>query len=338
MTCGRASRLVAAVAIALLAVSAMAEAQRGQRIRIGTVAPQGSPWDEALRYMAQEWGQISDGAVRVQIFAGGTLGDEGEMLRKVRQGQLQGVAVTSIGLSRIDEGVACLQVPLMLDSYEELDYVRDHLESRLEQRIEDKGFKVLSWSDAGWVRVFSKQEARTPDDLKQMKLFTSAGDPETESLYKQFGFQVVPLSLGDLTTSLQTGMIEAVPNPPLFAQLAEVHKLAPHMLDVKWTPLIGGTVMSARVWDRLPAGQRDQMMQAARESGLRLRDEIRRMGNDAIAEMAKRGLSVVEPTAGVLQAWHREVEEAYPSLRGSYCPADLFDEVLRIRDEYRASQ
>lgn len=338
MTFIRGVRWIAVAAILILSVSASPEAQRGQRIRIGTVAPQGSPWDEALRYMAQEWSRISNDAIRVQIFPGGSLGDEGEMLRKVRQGQLQGVAVSSIGLSRIDDSVACLQVPLMLESYEELDYVRDKLEARLEKRIESKGFKVLSWSDAGWVRVFSKEEAQTPDDLKRMKLFTSAGDPETESLYKRFGFQVVPLSLGDLTTSLQTGMIDAVPNPPLFAQLAEVHKLAPHMLDVKWTPLIGGTLLSARVWNQLPAGEQAQMLQAARESGLRLRDEIRRMGDDAIGEMARRGLSVTEPTPATLKAWQTEVEDAYPSLRGSYCPADIFDEVLRLRDEYRASQ
>ena len=338
MKLARTMRFVAAVSIAVLSISAVSQAQRGQRIRIGTVVPQGSLWDESLRYLAQDWSRISGGAVKVQIFAGGSLGDEGEMLRKVRQGQLQGVAVSSIGLSRIDDGVACLQVPLMLDSYAELDYVRDQLEARLEKRIEAKGFKVLNWTDAGWVRVFSKEVAHTPADLKQMKLFTSAGDPETESLYKEFGFQVVPLSLVDLTTSLQTGMIEAVPNPPLFAQLQELHKLAPHMLDVKWTPLIGGTLMSARTWSRLPTEHQEAMQQSAREAGLRLRGEIRQMGDDAIAEMSKRGLSVTEPTAATLRTWQTEVEGAYPALRGSYCPAELFDEVLRLRDEFRASQ
>ena len=99
-----------------------------------------------------------------------------------------------------------------------------------------KGFKVLNWGDGGWVRVFSKEPVSTPDDLKRMKLFTSIGDPKTESLYKQFGFQVVPLSMVDLVTSLQTGMIDAIPNVPLFAQLQELHKLTPHMLNVKLTP------------------------------------------------------------------------------------------------------
>jgi len=312
-------------------------AQRGGRIRIGSIAPTGSLWDDALNFLAQDWREVSDGSVRVTVYPDGNMGDETEMVRKVRQGQLQGVLLSSVGMSRIDSGVACLQVPMLLDSYAELDYVRDQMAETLEARIEAKGFKVLNWGDAGWVRVFSKDQASTPDDLKEMKLFTSAGDPETETLYKQFGFQVVPLSLVDLVTSLQTGMIDAVPLPPLFAQLQELHKLTPHMLNVPLTPLVGGTVISMRAWRGLPEQHRDAMLRSARQAGDQLRTQIRQFGEDTIVEMSKRGLKVTEPDAGTLAAWQREASSTYKSLRGDYCPADVFDEVVRLRDEYRAS-
>ena len=176
--------------------------------------PQGSLWDETLRYMAQEWSKISGGSVRVQVYAGGALGDEVEMVRKVRQGQLQGVLLSSIGLSRIDNSVACLQVPMLLDSYAELDYVREPSRPDVgESASKREASRCSTGRDGGWVRVFSKTASHAlPDDLKRLKLFTSTGDPDTESLYKQFGFQVVPLSMVDLITSLQTGMIDAVPN------------------------------------------------------------------------------------------------------------------------------
>ena len=77
-------------------------------------------------------------------------------VRKVNRGQLQAVALSSVGLSRIDSGVACLQLPLLLDSYAELDYVRDRVAAALEQRIEAKGFKVLNWADGGWVYAFAE--------------------------------------------------------------------------------------------------------------------------------------------------------------------------------------
>ena len=338
MKIGRSTWLVLMVSALLVLASTLTHAQRGIRVRFGTIVPAGSLWDETLRYMGQEWSKLSGGAVRVQVYSGGALGDEIEMVRKVRQGQLQGVLLSSVGLSKIDNSVSCLQVPLLLDSYAELDYVRDRLAPTLEKRIEAKGFKVLNWGDGGWVRVFSKAPATTPDDLKRMKLFTSAGDPETESLYKRFGFQVVPLSLVDLVTSLQTGMIDAVPNVPLFAQLQELQKLTPHMLNVKLTPLVGGTVMSARAWQTLPTEHRDAMLSAAEDAGTRMRGEIRQLGEDSITEMSKRGLSVHEPDAAALSAWRTEADSTYPSLRGDYCPADIFDEVVRLRDEYRATQ
>jgi TRAP-type C4-dicarboxylate transport system substrate-binding protein len=330
--------MVMVLVVALLLTSTWLHAQRGNRIRIGTIVPVGSLWDETLRYMAQEWSRISNGSVRVQVYAGGSLGDEIEMVRKVRQGQLQGVALSSVGLSRIDSSVACLQVPMLLDSYAELDYVRDRLAPTLEKRIEARGFKVLTWADGGWVRIFTKAPARTPDDLKQVKLFTSSGDPDTEKLYKRFGFQVVPLSMVDLVTSLQTGMIDAVPIVPVFAQLQELHKLTTHMLNVKLTPLVGGTVISERVWRSLPAQHRDAMLEAAQKTGARMRGEIRQLGEDSVIEMSKRGLNVIEPDAATLTAWRTEAESTYQSLSGDYCPADIFDEVVRIRDTFRATQ
>src|SRR6185436_13930257 len=176
--------------------------------------------------------RISGGAVQITIYPGGVLGDETEMVRQIRQGRIQAVGLSSVGLSRIDDGVSCLQVPMMFQSYDELDYVRERVAGTIERRIEAKGFKVLNWADGGWVQTFTKVAARTPDEVKRLKLFTSAGDPETERLYKDFGFHVVPLSMTDMVTSLQTGMIEAFSTVPLFAQLQESYKLAPNMIDL----------------------------------------------------------------------------------------------------------
>ena len=244
------------------------------------------------------------------------------MVRQIRQGRIQAVGLSSVGLSRIDNGVSCLQVPMMFRSYDELDYVRDRLAPTLERRIEAKGFKVLNWADGGWVHTFTKRPARTPDDVRRMKLFTSAGDPDTERLYKDFGFQVVPLSQTDMVTSLQTGMIEAFSTVPLFAQLQESYKLAPYMIDVLWMPLVGGTVISQKTWDQIPAAYRAPMLEAARGAGARLRSEIRAMGDDAVRAMAKRGLQVIAVDAATRALWQSSAERAYPQLRGSYCPAE----------------
>ncbi len=309
-------------------------------LRLGTIVPKGSAWHDTLLYLRQEWRRISDGEVDLRIYPGGVLGDETEMVRQVRAGRIQAVALSANGLSRIDGGVAALQIPLMFGSYEELDYVRDRIIPKLEQRIESQGVghKVLFWTDAGWVRFFTKKPARTLDDIRRMRLFTSAGDADTEKLWKSFRFNVVPLSATDMLTSLQTGMIDAFDVPPLFALFNRSYTQAPNMLDLKVAPLIGGVVVSKQAWDRVPEQYRDEMLQAGREAGAKLRDEIRRLGPDSIEQMKKRGLNVIVPDQATLDAWQSEVEAIYPKLRGSYCPADLFDEVKSLRDEYRKSK
>jgi TRAP-type C4-dicarboxylate transport system substrate-binding protein len=333
-----AAQVIVALAMALAATSTHLGAQGAAvRIRMGAIVPKGSLWDETLQYVRQEWRRISGGAVQVTVYSGGVLGDEVEMVRQIRQGRIQAAGLSSVGLSRIDDSVSCLQVPMMFGSYAELDHVRERLASKIEQRIEAKGFKVLNWADGGWVHTFTKTPVSTLDEVRKLKLFTSAGDPDTERLYKEFGFHVVPLSMTDMITSLQTGMIDAFSTVPLFAQLGESYKLAPNMIDILWMPLVGATVISQRAWDEIPAAFRPAMLEAARSAGEQLRGEIRAMGDGAVREMEKRGLHVIKLDGATRAAWQSAAEAAYPRLRGQYCPAELFDEVRTLRDAFRQS-
>jgi TRAP-type C4-dicarboxylate transport system substrate-binding protein len=307
-------------------------------IKMGTVAPEGSPWHQILQQMGQQWQKISDGKVTLRIYPGGVLGDEPDMITKMRIGQLQAVALSGSGLSRLEPAVACLQIPMMIESYEELDYVRDRIAPRLEKLLDAKGYIALNWGDAGWVHFFTKTPARRLDDIRKMKLFTMAGDADALELYQSAGFRPVPLATTDMMSALQTGLIEAFDVPPLLAMLNQWFGLARYMIDVKWAPLVGATVVSKKAWERLPESMRPAMLEAARSAGIRLRTEIRKMGDDAVVEMKKRGLNVIAVDAATLAEWRREVEEAYPKLRGRLVPAELFDEVKRLRDEFRAQR
>ena len=260
----RAGRAVL-IFVLLLSCTAFAPLEAKTTLRLGTVVPKGSAWHDTLLYLRQEWRRISAGEVDLRIYAGGVLGDETEMVRQVRAGRIQAAALSANGLSRIDRGVASLQIPLMLDSYEELDYVLDRIAPKLELRLEEQGtkHKVLFWTDGGWVRFFATKPVKTMDDIRDMRLFTSAGDAETEKLWKSFGFNVVPLSATDMLTSLQTGMIDAFDVPPLFAMFDGSFKEAPNMLDLKIAPLIGGVVVSKRAWDGIPAEYRDNCSRPA---------------------------------------------------------------------------
>lgn len=320
-----------------LSLSSLAPALAQQTvIKMGTLAPDGSPWHQVLQQMGERWRTISGGKLKLTIYPGGVLGDEPDLVNKMRIGQIQAVALSGAGMAEIEPGVSCLQIPMMFESYEELDYVRDRMAPRLEKMIEARGFLVLNWGDAGWVHFFTRSPVTRLDDMRQMKLFTWAGDNDTLELWKANGFRAVPLAATDILTGLQTGLIEAVPTTPLYALLNQSFGLAKYMNDVKWAPLVGATLITRKAWELLPLNQRNEMLRAAHESGEGLRGGIRKMGDEAVVAMQKRKLTVVHADTPVVAQWRTEVEAVYPNLRGRTIPAELFDEVHKLRDEFRA--
>ena len=132
-------------------------------------------------------------------------------------------------------------------------------------------------SGRGWIYFFTKVPVRTPDDLRKLRLWTAVGYPETEKLSKALGFQVVPLPETDMLTGLQTGLIEAIEVPPLFALLERTYQLATYMTNLKFAPLNAATVINVPAWERIPASYRSPLLEAVRQVGKTLREEILRL-------------------------------------------------------------
>ncbi|HSP05957.1 MAG TPA: TRAP transporter substrate-binding protein DctP [Acidobacteriota bacterium] len=302
---------------------------------MATLAPKGSSWHLILQQMAEKWKAVSGGRVTLTLYPGGVAGDDQDVVRKMQLGTLNAALLTGSGLADIDRNVLALQIPMLYDSYEELDWVREKISPNLEKIYEQKGFVVLNWSDAGWVHFFAKSAVRTPDDLKALKLFTGAGDVQTVELWKASGFRPVPLPTTEISTALQTGLVTALPSPPQAAVILQWYNDAKFMTDLNWAVLIGGTLISKKAWDKIPAELQGPLLEAARETGKRLRDEIRQRGPSDIEAMEKRGLTVVHLDAATIELWRRIAENAYPQLRGSFVPAEAFDEAKRLRDEFR---
>ena len=325
--------LVAAFA---LAAPGAALAKKTVKIKHGTLAPEGSPWFNAMRRLGDGWKKASDGSVEVKIYPGGVAGDETDMLRKIKIGQLQSATLTSIGLSRISRSTVALQIPMMFRSYEELDHVRERIGPRLEKEMADAGFVVLNWGDAGWVHFFSKEAGSTPDDFRKWKMFMWAGDPEAEEAWRASNFQPVPMSATDVMSGLQAGLIDWYGTTPLYALSSQWFGLTKHMVAVKWTPLNGATIIAKEAWEKIPAELRPALAKIAFEEGEAVKAEVRSLGDKSIQAMKERGLVVVESTPALEAQWQKAAEVAYPTMRDKVVPADLFDEVKRLTEEYRA--
>jgi TRAP-type C4-dicarboxylate transport system substrate-binding protein len=308
-------------------------------IKVGTLAPDGSTWYTALRDMGEEWEKATEGKVNIRIYPGGVAGDEADMVRKMRIGQIHAAAITDVGLSSIIPEIKAFQMPMMFNSYEELDYVRDKLAPKLEQLLANRGFIVLNWGDAGWVHIFSQKPVIYPKDLKiqDQKIFVWAGGTSNFNAWKAAGFHPVEVAATDIFMSLQTGLINTFTTTPLVALSYQWFALARNMCDLAYAPLCGATIITKDAWEKIPEDVRPKLLQAARLNGEKLKKEIRQMDNEAIKVMEKHGLVKQPIPTEARKEWKDMTEKyLYPELLANEVPKDMYKEVLGLLQEYRA--
>lgn len=318
----------------------LAVAAEGQvRVRLATLAPKGTSFHQILLSLGEKWRQAPGGGVLLTVFPDGVMGGEADVVRRMRVGQIQAGMLTAVGLSEIDSSVLAIQnMPMVFRSLEEVEFVAERLRPQFEKRFADKGFVPLFWGDAGWVRFFSKSPVERPADLQKLKQFCWAGDTRQADIMKAGGYRPVLLETSDILPGLQTGLIEAVAMPPFFALAAQVDTQAKHMLALNWAPIFGATVIAKKTWDAIPAATGQAMLQAARESGEQMKTKNRAEADQAVTAMQKRGLVMHAVTAPVEAEWRKATEEYYPKIRGNLVPADLFDEVQKLLQEYRSAR
>jgi len=304
-------------------------------IKMGTLAPEGTVFYDILRDMGDAWSRASGGEIQLKIYPGGIAGDESDMVRKIRIGQLQAGAISGGGLADIAPEVRALQMPMMFCSFEELDYSRVGVIERIEAAFEANGFKVLTWGDVGWLYFFTQEPVVHPDDLKRLKLFSWAGNTTFLEAWKALGYQPVPMAATELHLGLASGLISAMAVPPIAALSFQWFGQAKHMTDLKFVPLVGAVVISKGAWDALPDALKPAIQAAAAEAGQRFKD-AREIGNEAIAVMQKHGLVVHKVPDELLAVWEDRARIGWPYIIGTAVPADLVAEIESRRDEYRA--
>lgn len=329
-------RLIAFLFGILLACTGLA-AER--QLRIGTLAPKNSTYHRQLLEVGEAWRAAQGGTGKYLVYPDGSQGGETDMVRRMRIGQLQGALLSVVGLREVEPSIAALQaLPLLFRNWEEVDYVREKMRPAMERKFLDKGFVVLAWGDAGWVRFFSKEAALRPDDYKKMKFFAWAGESEQQEIMKSLGYTPVPLETADILPAIQTGMINAVPSTPYFALATQIYSAAPHMLDINWAPIVGALVVTRKAWDELPPEAQTAVRAAGARAGAQMRARARQEVDEAVEAMKKRGLAVHKPTPEQAREWTDLAEQLYPRIRGRMVPADTFDEVFALLKEYRGGR
>lgn len=325
------------VGITLLATGPGLAADK--QLRIGTLVPKNSLYHRQLLELGEVWRDTQGVKAKYQVFTDGSQGGEAELARRMRIGQLQGALLSVVGLRDIEPSIAALQnLPMLFKTWDEVDYVREKMRPAMEKKFLDKGFVVLAWGDAGWVRFFSKEAAFRPEDFKRMKFFAWGAEADQQSLMKSLGYTPVPLETTDILPAIQTGMINVVPSTPYFALASQIYATAPNMLEINWAPIVGALVITKKAWDELKPEAQSKVRLAGEKAGAQIRTKARQEVDDAVAAMKKRGLTVNKPSPAQLREWDELAEKLYPRIRGTLVPADTFDEVFGHLKNYRATK
>jgi len=302
-------------------------------IKLATLAPEGTDWHGMLVEMGQRWKEATDGQVILRIYPGGVVGDERDMIRKMRIGQIHAAAISSEGLSEVNPDISGFVLPLIFDNYDDVDWLRKKMSGQLEDGMRENGFEVLLWADIGWAKWFTTKPIVYLDDLKDMKIFTWAGDYRTQNLWESAGFQSVPLASIDVLSGLQTGLIDAIATTPLYALSQQWFGMTNYMLDINWGLLTAGVIIDSRIWNRIPSEHQQKMKAIASDIGLQHQANTRHQDEEAIKIMKEYGLTVYVPTAEEKEAWKKYLDAWYSELRGSYISEDLFDTVIKYMNE-----
>jgi TRAP-type C4-dicarboxylate transport system substrate-binding protein len=307
-------------------------------LKFATLAPEGSTWMKVIADWAEEVSKESQGRLKFKLYPGGVSGDEPDVLLKIRFGQLQGAAITGHGIGLIYSPARVLEMPFLFHSYEEVDAVRSKLSPELSQGFRKHGFELAGWLDVGFVRYFSKAPVRSIEDLRRRRIWLWQGDPLAEAFFTVSGLPAVPLSITEVFTGLSTGLIDTVYAPPLAAIAMQWFTQTPYVSDVAMTDGIGALVVDRRFFDKLPRDLQAMLTRTGEQAAERMTRETRADNQKSLAVLKDYGLKFVN--------WSSADESVVLDLRDraaallakqGYIPADLFQRVRKLLDQYRAA-
>jgi len=276
----------------------------------------------------------TDKRVTIKYFPGGQQGDERDFIRKIKLGQLDGAALTAMGLAQIDPSILVLQLPLLFASREEIDYVADKMWPHFQKKFEKKGFRLADRGEIGWIYFFSKNKVASMEDLRQQKLWI-LNDDLGSTMLDRLKIQGVPLGLPEVDAALTSGRINACFSSPLGAVALQWYTKLKYMSSTPMVFAIGATVISLDTVNKVSAEDQKTIESIAKRSSKKARTVIRRADDDARKTLVRKGITVVDPPKEMVDELTAMAGAVQGELTGKVFSKEELDMVLGYRDEYR---
>jgi TRAP-type C4-dicarboxylate transport system substrate-binding protein len=327
-------RIITMLLIVMLSVPAQA-----MRFKIATLSPEGSVWMQKMREGAEELARKTDKRVTIKYYPGGVMGDDRAVLRKIRIGQLHGGAVVGGSLSKFYPDNQIYSLPLKFRSFQEVDYVRKHLDQRIAQGLEKGGFVTFGIAEGGFAYVMSTVPIRTVQEMRRQKVWIPDNDTMILETVKAFDITPFPLSIADVQAGLQTGLINTVTTPPIGAVALQWHTQINYLMYEPFLYIYGVLAVDRSAFARISS--EDQ--QIFREIMGRIFHELDRMNREdnvkALEALRNQGVKFIKPLAKAMEKWYHDAE-AVPKrlIRAGKLSRDMVNTLERLLKDYRSKQ
>ena len=329
------STIIALTALFLMISGGGGVAAKTTVIKIATLAPEGSTWTAIFDDLNAELKTASNDGVQLKIYAGGVLGDEKDMIRKMFVGQIHGAVLTSAGLSNIFSEMDVFQIPFLFNTYDEVDYVLEKMGDFFTKGFADEGYILPSWSEGGFIRLMSTKPIASMDDLRKAKIWTWEDAPMAKAIFEEAGISAIPLSLPDVLVGLQTGLVEVVYAPPSGAISLQWFTKTKYMTDVPLMYLIGGIVIKKNTFNRLPPEHQQILLALCSKFMDRLKREVRKENQEAIQVMTQHGVKLIRPSEAQIDEFKSLSNKAMNRQIGKSFSKEIKNEVIGLVEEYR---
>lgn len=323
----------------LIAFFSTAHAEETYVLKFATLAPQGSTWMNIIADWAAKVEKESRGRLKLKLYPGGVSGDEPDVLRKIRFGQLHGGAMTGHGIGYIYSPARVLEIPFLFRSYDEVDHVRAKLMPEIREGFRKNGFELLGWMEVGFIQLFSQHPIHSLDDLRKRRIWLWQGDPLGSAFFTASGISPVPLSITEVLSSLSTGLIDTTIAPPLGAIALQWFTKTPYMTNIPVMDGIGGLLVARKFTDGLPRDLQELLRRTGEEAGRRLVAETRRDNEKSLAVLKQQGVTFTSEWKDKDSDLHDLRDRAAASLsKNGYIPAELYAHARQVLERYRAGK
>ena len=306
-------------------------------VKFASLAPDGSTWTVMLKNLDKEIRKETKGAIKFKIYPGGVSGDEFDVIRKMnpKLHKLHSAGFTGVGLGQILPAIRILDLPMLFQNYEEIDFINEKLKPYFVSEFAKKGYEFLAYAEIGFVNLFTTKKYKSLEAMRGMKMWVWDGDPLAKSMFKQLNISPNPLPITDVYTSLQTGLIESVYVSPLAAIAMQWFTKTKYMLTLKLTNSNGAILMTKKKFNKFTKEQQIYLKKKFSEFSLKLNSATRIDNEKAYETLKKNGVKFVDISKKEFKIFENSSISLWNKMSNKLYPRELLTKVLTYRKKFR---